>query len=76
MINMEKEKEDNRKEPAKNSLADYFKLGEVWGYYFRKKDPNRPTNINIKIMHGINRIALFVFLAALIVYLVKKFFFS
>ena len=23
-------------------------------YFFRKKDPNRPTNINLRIMHFIN----------------------
>ncbi|WP_317130925.1 DUF6728 family protein [Pedobacter frigoris] len=27
-------------------------------YFFRKKDPNQPNNINIKIMHIINATAI------------------
>jgi len=49
-------------------------MGEVWGYFFRKKDPNRPTNFNIKVMHGINRIAIIIFLLGVIFILVKRFF--
>ncbi|WP_338092191.1 DUF6728 family protein [Solitalea lacus] len=42
-------------------------------YYFRKKDPNRPTNFNIKVMHWINRIAIIMFLAGVIYKLVEVF---
>ncbi|MGJ1321786.1 MULTISPECIES: DUF6728 family protein [Sphingobacterium] len=35
-------------------------------YFFRKKDPNRPTNGNLKAMHIINAIAISVFILALI----------
>ncbi len=35
-------------------------------YFFRKKDPNRPTNFNIRIMHAINAIAITVFLVGII----------
>ncbi|WP_199757048.1 DUF6728 family protein [Pedobacter sp. KBW06] len=35
-------------------------------YLFRKKDPNRPSNINLKIMHVINAIAITVFVAGLL----------
>ncbi|WP_442589794.1 DUF6728 family protein [Pedobacter sp. AW31-3R] len=31
-------------------------------YFFRKKDPDRPKSIDIKIMHVINVIAISVFL--------------
>ncbi|WP_323670582.1 DUF6728 family protein [Pedobacter sp. MC2016-05] len=34
-------------------------------YFFRKKDPNRPNNINIKIMHFINALAIIIFLAGI-----------
>ena len=57
----------------KNSFKDYFKLGEVGGYFFRKKDPSRPINTNIKIMHGINKISIIVFLLALIFLIAKRF---
>jgi hypothetical protein len=35
-------------------------------YFFRKKDPNRPTNFNLKVMHIINAIAITVFLLGII----------
>jgi amino acid transporter len=35
-------------------------------YFFRKKDPNRPDNFNIRAMHWINRIAIVVFLLGVI----------
>ncbi|MFI5451269.1 DUF6728 family protein [Pedobacter sp. UC225_61] len=34
-------------------------------YFFRKKDPQRPTNINIKIMHIINAIAILLFVGGI-----------
>lgn len=53
---------------------EYFKLGEVFGYFFRKKDPTRKTNFNLRMMHGINKISIIIFLAGLI-YLVSKYIF-
>jgi len=35
-------------------------------YFFRKRDPNRPTNTNIKIMHIINATAIIVFVAGIL----------
>ncbi|MFD2582815.1 DUF6728 family protein [Pedobacter sp. GSP4] len=40
-------------------------------YFFRKKDPNRPSNINIKIMHFINALAISIFLAGIIYKLIQ-----
>ncbi|WP_316802718.1 DUF6728 family protein [Pedobacter nototheniae] len=40
-------------------------------YFFRKKDPNRPNNINIKIMHVINALAISIFLAGIIYKLIQ-----
>ncbi len=42
-------------------------------FYIRKRDPNAPRNINIKMMHGMNRISLFMFLVAIIVMIVRLF---
>ncbi|WP_366086741.1 DUF6728 family protein [Mucilaginibacter sp.] len=42
-------------------------------YFFRKKDPNRPTNINLRIMHIINAIAITMFLAGIIYKLIQVF---
>jgi plastocyanin domain-containing protein len=35
-------------------------------YFFRKKDPNRPTSFNLKAMHIINAIAISVFVLGII----------
>lgn len=58
----------------KNSLKDYFSMGEVFGYFFRKKDPNRPSNFNLKMMHGINKLSIIIFLMAIIFLIVKRLF--
>lgn len=43
-------------------------LKKVFGYLniFKKRDPDAPSSLNLKFMHGINRISIFMFLAALI----------
>ena len=58
----------------RNTLRDYFSFGEVAGYFFRKKDPNRPSNINLKMMHGINKISIIIYLIALIVLISRHLF--
>lgn len=60
------------KEPQeKRSWRDFFSLGEVGEYFFRRKDPDRPSNINIKMMHGVNKISILMFLACVIIILVR-----
>lgn len=54
------------------SWRDYFALGEVWGYFFRKKDPNRPSNFNLRMMHGINKISILMFLAGVLFMIFKR----
>jgi hypothetical protein len=49
------ENQNGAGEKKKLSFREFLSLGEVGGYFFRKKDPNRPSNINIKMMHGINK---------------------
>ena len=60
------------KEKKKGGLKEFFTLGEVGGYFFRKKDPSRPTNINIKMMHGINKISIVVFLLGVLYLIIKR----
>ena len=62
---------DHSKEIKKNSLKSFFTMGEVGGYFFRKKDPSRPSNINLKMMHGVNKISIIIFLLG-VLYLVLK----
>lgn len=54
-----------------NSWKDFFTLGEVGRYFFRKKDPNRPTNFSIKMMHGVNKLSILIFLIG-VIYLIFK----
>ncbi len=57
-----------------NWFKNFFQLGEVGGYFFRKKDPNRPKDVNIKAMHIINKIAILMFLVCLLIILKRYFF--
>ncbi len=58
-------------ETKTNSWKDYFKLGEVTGYFFRKKDPSRPTNFSIRAMHGVNKLSILIFLLGIIYMIIK-----
>jgi hypothetical protein len=55
----------------KNTLKDYFALGEVFGYFFRKHDPNRKTNFNLRTMHTINKISMAMFVVGIIFLIIK-----
>lgn len=65
--------ENREGQKKKLSIKEFFSLGDVGAYFFRKKDPKRPTNINIKLMHGVNRLAIFMFLVAIIYFVIKRF---
>lgn len=45
-------------------------------YFFRKKDPNRPTSFNLRVMHTINAIAIILFLLAISYKIVEWLFFN
>ncbi|MEQ8358670.1 MAG: hypothetical protein RH860_04225 [Cytophagales bacterium] len=55
-------------------LKEYFGFKEVLFYFFRKKDPNRPSSFNLKMMHGINKISIIMFLVGIIFVIAKRFF--
>ena len=57
----------------KNRVQQQFQLKEVMLYFFRKKDPERPVNFNIRAMHGINRISIIIFLLGVIFFILKRF---
>lgn len=48
---------------VRKQLAEYL--------YLKKKDPNAPNSQWMKYMHGINRISILMFLAALVIMLIK-----
>ena len=55
----------------KPGIGYYFGFKEVLTYFFRKKDPSRPKNVNLRMMHGINKISIIMFLIAVIVMVVR-----
>jgi hypothetical protein len=51
-------------------LFNFLNVGEVFGYFvrvFQKKDPSKPDSYNLRMMHGINRISILMFLFCLAV---------
>jgi hypothetical protein len=72
-IGMDNQLDDENGEKKKFSWKEFFSLGEVGAYFFRRSDPNRTSNVNIKIMHGINRFAIIVFLLGMIYFIIKRF---
>ncbi|HYG38828.1 MAG TPA: DUF6728 family protein [Cytophagales bacterium] len=54
-----------------SKMKEFFGLGEVFGYFFRKKDPSRPNNFNIRTMHTINKISMLMFLFCVLVILFR-----
>jgi len=64
---------ENNRTDQKKGLKEFFSLGEVGGYFFRKKDPSRPADINIKMMHGINKISIVVFILGILYIILKRF---
>ena len=73
MTGEENRKLENNGPGQKKGLKEFFKLGEVGGYFFRKKDPSRPADINIRMMHGINKISIVVFILGILFIILKKF---
>jgi len=55
----------------KKSASYYFDFSEVLTYFFRKKDPNRKANFSLKMMHGINKISILMFLFCVIVMITR-----
>jgi hypothetical protein len=67
------EAENIKDQKKKSGVREFFTMGEVGGYFFRKKDPSRPSNINIKMMHGINKISIIIFLLGILFIILKRF---
>jgi len=55
-------------------MKGLFNFSEVATYFFRKKDPNRKSNFNLRSMHLINKLSMLLFLIALVVLAVRHLF--
>ncbi len=57
-------------------MKGYFQLGEVFKYFirvFKKPDPNAPNSFNLRVMHGINRISIVMFIFCMIIMIIRAF---
>jgi hypothetical protein len=62
---------ENNENQKEEGIGYYFNFKEVLTYYFRKKDPNKKPNINLRMMHGINKISMIMFLIAVIIIITR-----
>ncbi|AEI46836.1 hypothetical protein Runsl_0384 [Runella slithyformis DSM 19594] len=57
-------------------FIEFFQVSEVFGYFirvFKKPDPSRPNTSSLRMMHGINRISIVMFLFCICVMLYRLF---
>ncbi|UOQ55731.1 DUF6728 family protein [Hymenobacter cellulosivorans] len=59
--------------PTNMDGRNLFNFGPALGYFFRKNDPNRKTNFNLRTMHFINKLSMAMFLVGLCVVLYRLF---
>ncbi len=50
-----------------------FNFGPALGYFFRKNDPDRKTNFNLRTMHFINKLSMAMFLVGFLVLMYRWF---
>ncbi|MFZ6013223.1 MAG: DUF6728 family protein [Bacteroidota bacterium] len=72
MENLPTDQKPENKQGRPGGLKNFFRLGEVGNYFFRRKDSSRPTNINLRMMHGINKLAIVIFLLGVIFLILKR----
>ncbi|WP_053405671.1 DUF6728 family protein [Persicobacter sp. CCB-QB2] len=59
-------------QPKRKGWKAYFEFSEVLGYFFRKPDPDRPKSFSLKMMHGVNKISIIMFLLGVIYLIVRQ----
>ncbi len=58
----------------KGGLKEFFQLGEVFTYFFRKKDKENRPDFSLRSMHFVNKFSMTVFLLAMLYLLFKRLF--
>lgn len=60
-----------------NKLLRYLQIAPVFSYFFRvfqkDADGKYPSSFNLKMMHGINKISIVMFLFCVIVLIIRAF---
>ena len=57
-----------------SNIKTYFQLGDVFKYFirvFKKPNTNDPSSLNLRMMHGINRISIVMFAFCVIVMVIR-----
>ncbi|MGD9327354.1 MAG: hypothetical protein PVH48_00230 [Cyclobacteriaceae bacterium] len=57
---------------GKNTIREIFDFREVFSYYFRRKEKGKKPDINLRIMHWINRISIIIFILAVIILVMRN----
>jgi len=63
---------DNKKD--RPLFKEYLSFGELFGYFFRKKDPSRKEDFSLRSMHFVNKFSMAVFILAIIYMVIKRLF--
>jgi len=67
---------EEKKQEKSGSIKGFLSIGEVFTYFFRKKDPNNKPDISLRMMHGVNKFSIIVFLLGMTYFIVRKLFFQ
>jgi hypothetical protein len=62
---------EEKKERA--TVKEYFQLGELFGYFFRKKSSEK-ADFSLRSMHFVNKFSIVVFLLGIIYLIIKNIF--
>lgn len=54
-----------------NQIKQFFNLTDIW-YYITGRKKSVKKDVNIKMMHWMNRLAIVVFLIAIIIWMIKR----
>ena len=73
---MKKDRNDITENKESSSIKDYLAIGEIFTYFFRKKDPNHKPDIGLRMMHRVNKFSIIVFLLGVIYFIVTRVFLS
>jgi len=64
----------NEEKKDKSGLKEFFQLGDVFTYFFRKKDKDNKADFSLRSMHFVNKFSMTVFLLAMLYLLFKRLF--
>lgn len=55
-------------------LKNFFQFGEVFKYFFRNKEPDKKPDVNLQLMHVINKLSIIIFIIAILILIGRQLF--